>query len=122
MKVDSLVLDTDVAQITGTGSVDLAKETLSLTLIPSPKRLSLFALRGPISVRGDWTRPDLAVDTGRVVLRGIAAVALGAINPALSLVALADPGSGTNSDCNALTKQTQAPWHKAASREKRAPG
>jgi uncharacterized protein involved in outer membrane biogenesis len=121
MKVGALVLDTDVTKIVGTGSVDLAKETLSLTLIPSPKRLSLFALRGPISVRGDLAHPDLAVDAGRVGARGLAAVALAAINPVLSLIVLADPGSGKDSECNALTKQAQAPWHKTASAEKRAP-
>jgi AsmA protein len=122
MQIGALVLDTDVTRIAGTGSVDLAKETLSLTLVPSPKRLSLFALRGPISVRGDLAHPDLAVDAGRVGVRGLAAIVLAAINPVLSVIALADPGSGEVGDCNALAKQAQAPWHKTASAEKHAPG
>ena len=121
MKVGVLVLDTDVTTIAGTGSVDLAKETLSLTLVPKSKRLSLFALRGPIHVRGDLANPDLAVDAGRVVARGLAALTLGAISPALSLVALADPGLGKDSDCNGLTKLVQAPWQKATLAEKHAP-
>jgi AsmA protein len=121
MKVGALVLDTDVTKIAGTGSVDLANETLSLTLVPRPKRLSLFALRGPIYVQGDLAHPDLAVDAGRMVARGVAALALGAISPALSIVALADPGSGKDSDCNALTTRVQAPWHKTTSAEKHAP-
>lgn len=121
MKIGTLLLDTDVTRIVGTGSVDLAKETLSLTLVPSPKRSSLFALRGPISVRGDFAHPDVAVDAGRMGARGVAALALAAINPFLSLIALADPGSGEASDCSALTRQTQAPWQRTASAEKRAP-
>ena len=120
MQVGALVLDTDVTEIGGTGSIDLAKETLSLTLIPSPKRLSLFALRGPIYIRGDFAHPDLAFDVGRVGARGVAALLLAAVNPALALIALADPGSGLDSACNALTKQTQAPWRKMASAEKHA--
>jgi uncharacterized protein involved in outer membrane biogenesis len=121
MKVGELVLDTDVTRIAGTGSVDLAKETLNLTLVPKPKKLSLFALRGPISLQGDWAQPQLSVDSGRAAVRGLAAIALAAINPALSLVALADPGSGKDSDCAALTQTTQAPWRKSVSVEKRAP-
>jgi AsmA protein len=106
MNVGTLVLDTDVTRIAGTGSVDLANETLSLTLVPRSKQFSLLALRGPIYVRGDLAHPDLSVDAGRVAMRGLAAVALGAVNPALALVALVDPGSGKNSACNALDKQT----------------
>ena len=120
MKVGALVLDTEVTKIAGTGSVDLTKETFSLTLIPHAKHLSLFALRGPISVRGDLAHPDLAVDPSRVVTRGLAALALAAISPALSFVALADPGSAKDSDCNALTRLVQAPWHKTESVGKQA--
>ena len=103
MNVRALALDTDVTKIVGTGSIDLASETLNLTLIPKPQRLSLVALRGPISVRGDLAHPELAVDAGRVAARGFAALVLVAINPALALVALADPGSATDSNCRAIT-------------------
>lgn len=122
MNVDALVLDTDVTKIVGVGSVDLTNETLSLTLIPSAKRMSLFALRGPISVRGDLAHPEVAVDVGRVGARGVAALLLGAVNPALSLLALADPGSATDSDCNALSKRAPGPGRKPASSVKRGAG
>ena len=122
MQVRAMVLDTAVTAIAGTGSVDLGKETLNLTLIPKPKRLSIFTLRGPISVRGDLAHPDVAFDAGHVVVQGLASLVLAAINPALSLIALADPGSESNSACNALAKQAHAPWRKTASSEKRAPG
>jgi len=83
--------------------------------------MSLFALRGPISVRGDLAHIDLAVDAGRVWGRGFAALALAAISPALSLIALVDPGSGNISNCSALTEQARAPSHKTASAETPAP-
>jgi len=121
MRVRALMLDTDVTEIAGTGSVDLATETLNLQLIPSPKRMSLFALRGPISVRGELSHPDLAFDTGRVGVQGLASLVLAAINPALSLITLADPGSAKESACNALTRQARAPWKGTASAERRAP-
>jgi uncharacterized protein involved in outer membrane biogenesis len=121
MQVRALMLDTDVTEIAGTGSVDLATEKLDVKLIPNPKRMSLFALRGPISVRGDLSHPDLAFDTGRVAAQGLASLVLAAINPALSLITLADPGSAKESACNVLARQARAPWKRTASAEKRAP-
>ena len=121
MRVTALVLDTDVTKVTGSGNVDLAQESLDLKLIAKPKKMSLFALRGPISVRGDLTRPQMSVDAGRAVARGIAAAALVAINPLLALVPLADAGSGNDSNCLTLTRETQMPWRKVVAAERRAP-
>ena len=122
MEVKTLVLDTDVAKVSGKGKVDLATETLNLTLVPRPKKFSLLAFKGPISVRGNLAAPELSVDTSRIAARGLAAAALAAINPALSLLALADTGSVKDSDCKALTIETQAPWRNTAVTQKRAPG
>ena len=122
LQVRTMVLDTAVTAIVGTGAVDLANETLNLTLIPKPKRWSLFALRGPITVRGELAHPELGFDAGLVAIQGLASIALAAINPALSLIALADTGSEKDNACNALTKQAQAPWRKATVGEKHAPG
>jgi len=125
MQARTLVLDTDVVKVSGTGSTDLAKETLSLTLVPRPKKPSLFALRGAITVHGQLGAPEVSVDTSRTAARGLAALALAAINPALALLPLADSGSGKDSDCVALTRQTQAPWRSTAvtqKPQKRTPG
>jgi uncharacterized protein involved in outer membrane biogenesis len=121
MQVTTLVLDTDVIKITGRGSVDLAQESLNLTLIPRPKKMSLFALRGPITVRGELAHPQVSLDTSVTLMRGAAAVALAAINPLLALVPLADPGSGKDSDCTGLTQQTQSPWRGVVVAERGTP-
>jgi hypothetical protein len=71
-------------------------------------------MRGPIYVRGDLAHPDVAVDTARLGMRSLAALALGAINPALSVVALTDPASAKDSDCGALTSRARAPAPAAA--------
>jgi hypothetical protein len=49
------------------------------------------------------------------------AAALAAVNPLLALIPLADPGSGKDSPCAALTRQAQMPWRKVVAAEKRAP-
>jgi hypothetical protein len=118
MQARSLVLDTDVVKVSGTGSTDLAKETLKPDPRSPAEETKLFALRGAITVHGQLGAPEVSVDTSRTAARGLAALALAAINPALALLPLADSGSGKDSDCVALTRQTQAPWRSTAVTQK----
>lgn len=102
MQANALVLDTDIVRIEGTGQVDLGEEQLDLTIVPKTKKLSLLALRSPIHVEGSFAQPQVAIDKGKLALRGLGAIALGAVNPALALLPLIDTGSGEDSDCSRL--------------------
>ncbi len=102
MKSDTLVVDTDITRIEGTGVIALADETLDITILPKSKKFSLVALRTPIHVAGRFAQPEVSLNKGQLALRGLGAVALGAVNPALSLLLLADTGSETASGCRAL--------------------
>ncbi len=108
MHVEALVFDTAVTTINGSGDIDLGKETLDLTLKPKTKNTSPLALRSPIYVRGSFARPEVAVDTGRVVARALGAVALGIVNPLLALIPLIDAGPGKDSDCGQLVREARA--------------
>jgi uncharacterized protein involved in outer membrane biogenesis len=79
--------------------VNLAQETLDLTLVPRTKVVSLVSLRSPIHITGGFRSPAVALDRGRVVARGAGAVALGLINPLLALLPLVDPGPGVQAGC-----------------------
>ncbi len=107
MNVDSLVFDTDVTTLFGSGRVDLARETLDLTLNQKTKRTSPLALRSPIYIRGTFAKPTVGVDKGRVVMRAAGAVALGLLNPFLALIPLVDPGPGQDSDCGQLMQEAR---------------
>lgn len=50
MRVKTLVFDTQVTTLFGTGSIDLGDETLNLTFSPKSKNTSPVALRSPIYV------------------------------------------------------------------------
>lgn len=102
MQVDTLVFDTDVTTLLGSGRIDLAHETLDLTLTQKTKYTSPLALRSPIYIRGTFAKPTVGVDKGRVALRAAGAVALGLLNPFLALIPLVDPGPGEDSDCARL--------------------
>ena len=107
MDVDSLVFDTDVTTLFGSGRIDLARETLDLTLNQKTKRTSPLALRSPIYVRGTFAKPTVGVDKGRVAARAAGAVALGLLNPLLALIPLVDRGPGQDSDCGQLMREAK---------------
>ena len=109
MTGDALVLDTDIATITATGGIDLGREQLDLLLTQRTKITSPVALRSPIAVRGSFAKPRAAVDTGRVAVRGLGALALGLVNPFAALLPLVEAGPGADSDCAALIRTAQAP-------------
>lgn len=99
MNVDTLLLDTQVTTLLGTGSIDLAQEKLDLTLTQKTKNTSPLALRSPIHVTGNFAKPVVKVDQGRMAVRALSALALGVVNPLLTLIPLIDAGPGNDSDC-----------------------
>ena len=107
MHANALVFDTQVTTIIGTGSVDLGRERLDLTLNQKTKNTSPVAFRSPIYVRGSFAKPEVAVDKGRVAARAIGAIALGILNPLLALIPLIDAGPGEDSDCRQLVRDAR---------------
>ena len=111
MHADALIFDTEVTTIVGTGNINLAHETLDLTLNQKTKNTSPLAVRSPIYIRGSFAAPDVQVDKGRIAARGIGALVLGLINPLLALIPLIDPGPGKDSDCEKLVRDARALLH-----------
>ncbi|MFZ3084403.1 AsmA family protein [Rhodoferax ferrireducens] len=111
MQTDALVLDTQVTTLIGSGNVDLAQERLDLTFNQKTKATSPLALRSPIYVRGSFAKPELGVDKTRVAVRALGALALGAVNPFLTLLPLIDAGPGQDSDCGQLVRDARALPH-----------
>ncbi len=109
MQARALVLDTAVNTLNGTGQVNLGTETLDLTIVPRTKVSSVVALRGPVYVKGTFSQPQVALDTGRIVTRGAGALALGLLNPLLALIPLFEAGPGTDSACAQLVSEARTP-------------
>lgn len=99
MTSDTLLFDTEVTTLLGRGSIDLAQEKLNLTVTQKTKNTSPLALRSPIYISGNFAKPIVKVDQGRMAARALGALALGAINPLLALIPLIDAGPGQDSDC-----------------------
>lgn len=109
MGTRALVLDTEVNTVVGQGSINLANETLDLTVVPHTKVTSLVALRSPIHVTGPFRQPAIDIDKGKLAARGGGALLLGLLNPLLALVPLFDSGPGLDTDCKALVQAARAP-------------
>ena len=111
MYADALVFDTEVTTIIGSGTVDLGREKLDLTLNQKTKNTSPLALRSPIYIRGSFAKPDVQVDKVRVAARALGAIALGIVNPLFALIPLIDAGPGKDSDCGQLVRDARALPH-----------
>lgn len=72
-----LMIDSDRVTIAGEGTVDLARETLDMKLVPSPKDPSLVSLATPILFTGSLHDPDIAPDP-LAVAKGVGSIVGGA--------------------------------------------
>ncbi|MDP1530203.1 MAG: AsmA family protein [Rhodoferax sp.] len=99
MHANTLLLDTEVTTLLGSGHIDLAQEKLDLTLTQKTKNTSPLSLRSPIHITGNFAKPVIRVDQNRMAARALGALALGVINPLLALIPLIDAGPGKDSDC-----------------------
>ncbi len=102
MTARALVLDTSINTVVGSGGVNLADETLDLTLVPHTKVASLLALRSPIHLRGSFREPAVSIDAGQLAARGLGALLLGLVNPLLAIVPLFEAGPGLEGGCASL--------------------
>lgn len=109
MRTNALVFDTEVSTVVGTGSIDLKRERIDLTFVPTTRNTSPVALRTPIYVKGSFADPHVDINAARIAARGVGALALGLLNPLLVLLPLVEMGPGDDSQCGRLISAAKAP-------------
>jgi hypothetical protein len=107
-RAQPIVIDTEDTLVQVKGDVNLHDELFDLELVSHPKDVSLISLRTPILVKGPMRKPKVRPKAGPIAVRIAAAVALGAVNPALALAALFDPGSKKDANCPALLAEAKS--------------
>lgn len=110
----TLVLDTTNAVFVATGQVNLSTEALDFVVTPQPKAKSILSIRTPLVVGGTLGSPSGGVEAGPLVGRGLAALALGAINPLLALAATIETGPGEDANCKDVLADANRPTAGAA--------
>ncbi|RZL91086.1 MAG: AsmA family protein [Variovorax sp.] len=110
----SLVLDTDDTVFNATGRVSLSNEMLDFVIRPEPKDMSLLSLRSPLVIGGTFANPTAGVQGRSLAARGAAALALGAVNPLLALIATVETGPGHDADCQDVLERAKQPGTREA--------
>lgn len=110
----TLVVDTTNAVFTATGQANLATEGLDFVVRPEPKSKSILSIRTPLVVSGTFGAPRGGLQVTPLAERGLAALALGAINPLLALAATIETGPGEDADCKGVLSDANKPTAGAA--------
>jgi uncharacterized protein involved in outer membrane biogenesis len=105
----TLVLDTPTTNISGSGNLNFASETIYLSLVPRNKNFTAVSLRTPVEVKGTFAKPEYSVQAAGLAARLGAAVGLGIVFPPAALLPLIDAGLGENNACSAAYAAQQPP-------------
>ncbi|MDB5826599.1 MAG: rane assembly protein AsmA, partial [Variovorax sp.] len=89
-------------------------ESLDFVIKAQPKDMSILSLRTPLTIKGTFGSPKPFVEVTPLAGRGLAALALGAINPLLALAATIETGPGQDADCQGVLADAQKPGAGAA--------
>jgi len=107
-RTNALVFDTTVTNVTGGGTINLKTEEMDISLKPQPKDRGVGSLRTPLHIKGTFSEPDIGPDMGKLAARGGGVIALGILNPLLSILPLIQEGKGKDSNCGQLIAQASA--------------
>lgn len=110
----TLVVDTTNAVFTATGQANLATEGLDFVIRPEPKSKNILSIRTPLVVGGTFGAPRGGLQVTPLAERGLAALALGAINPLLALAATIETGPGQDANCTGVMSDANKPTTGAA--------
>jgi uncharacterized protein involved in outer membrane biogenesis len=104
-----IVFDTESVNVNGSGTVNLADETLNLTVQGAPKSLRLVRVRAPITITGSLSKPSVGIKAGGAVAQAGAAVGLSVLLTPLALILpFVDPGLADDANCAGLVSEAKA--------------
>jgi uncharacterized protein involved in outer membrane biogenesis len=104
----TLVLDTNEANVTGKGDINLRNQTIDYQLDTQAKHFSIGSLPAPVDITGRLKSPHVMPDTKQMGARGAAAAGLGVLlTPLAALLPTIQLGLGENNNCGALIRNAQ---------------
>ncbi|ESQ89504.1 hypothetical protein ABAC460_11555 [Asticcacaulis sp. AC460] len=102
LQSQQLVLDTEVVQVTGKGTINLANERLDLVLKGKPKKFRLTHVNAPIIIGGNLAAPKFGIDPKPAIVQGGLAVVFQTVLPFVNL------DYAKNANCAALEGTARA--------------
>ncbi len=101
MSTRTLILDTSEARVQGTGTINLAAETIDYKLETKSKHFSVGSLETPIDITGKLKSPSIKPEIAPLAIRGGAALGLGILFPPAALLPTIQFGTGDDFKCSA---------------------
>jgi uncharacterized protein involved in outer membrane biogenesis len=101
MQARALILDTQEAVLTGTGTVNWGTERLDLQLRTRPRHFSIGSLPGPINIGGTLKHPSI-LPGAETVLRGGLAAGLGVLFVPLAVLPTIQFGDSDHGACERM--------------------
>ncbi|WP_373188317.1 AsmA family protein [Halopseudomonas sp.] len=92
--LEQLFMDTDDANFTGAGTINLRTEQIDMALESHPKDVSILTANSPVQLRGTLDNPQVEVTSTELLARGIASAIGLAVAPPLAILPWVDPGLG----------------------------
>jgi AsmA family protein len=109
MMTRALVLETSDSTVTGSGTIDLGRETLDITLLAHPKDASVMAASTPVAIKGTFREPQIDVVSQELEEKGLAALALGVAMPVIgAILPFIETGEAKGVNCAALIDEARA--------------
>ncbi len=106
LNTKAFLIGTGESNITGTGSVNLDKETLDLQIRTVATHFTIGSLPGPINIGGTLKSPSILPGT-EVAVRGGLAAGLGILFPPLALLPTIQLGLGQDNACAKTLAETR---------------
>jgi uncharacterized protein involved in outer membrane biogenesis len=104
LSTKTMALDTSEADVHGTGTINLARETIDYTLRTEATHFTIGTLQTPIDITGTFKDPSIHPAAAPLAARVGAAIGLGILFPPLALLPTIQLGLGENSDCERLVR------------------
>lgn len=94
-----LAMDTEQTVVEGTGAFTLKDEKFDVRIEAKPKNPGILSFRTPIHAWGSFRNTEFELEKAPLVARGGAALLLAAVNPFAAVLALIEPGTKEEGDC-----------------------
>lgn len=105
----ALLLETDSALMSGSGTIRLDQETIDYRIRSEAKRFTIAALPTSIMVTGRFSDPSVMPEVVELGLRGGLAAVLGLVAVPLAILPTIEFGIGDDPRCNAMLQRISRP-------------